>query len=95
MDGQTMATVGGVGLLMMLAMFLLVGLAIGALARWALPGADTMSLGRTMLYGVGGSMLGGIVSNLLGVGSALVSLAIAVAVAAGLIWFFTRRKPKA
>ena len=95
MDGQTVATVGGMGLLIMIAVFLVVGLAIGALARWALPGADTMSLGRTMLYGVGGSMLGGIVSNLLGVGSTLISLAIAIAVAAGLIWFFTRRKPKA
>jgi uncharacterized membrane protein YeaQ/YmgE (transglycosylase-associated protein family) len=94
MDGQTVATIGGTGLLIMVAMFLLVGLAIGALARWALPGADTMSLGRTMLYGVGGSLLGGIVSSLLGVNNTLVSLAIAVAVAAGLIWFFTRRTPK-
>jgi uncharacterized membrane protein YeaQ/YmgE (transglycosylase-associated protein family) len=94
MDGQTVATIGGVGLLVMLAIFLAIGLAIGALARWALPGADTMGLGRTMLYGVGGSMLGGIVSNLLGVNNTLISLAIAVAVAAGLIWFFTRRVPK-
>jgi uncharacterized membrane protein YeaQ/YmgE (transglycosylase-associated protein family) len=94
MDGQTVATIGGVGLAIMLVIFLLIGLGIGALARWVLPGADTMGLGRTMLYGIGGSMLGGIVSNLLGVGSSLVSLAIAVAVAAGLIWFMTRRKPK-
>jgi uncharacterized membrane protein YeaQ/YmgE (transglycosylase-associated protein family) len=94
MDGQTVATIGGVSVVIMLAIFLGIGLAIGALARWALPGADTMSLGRTMLYGVGGSLLGGFVSSLLGVNSTLVSLAIAVAVAAGLIWFFTRRKPK-
>ena len=94
MDGQTVATIGGVSVVIMLAIFLGIGLAIGALARWALPGADTMSLGRTMLYGVGGSLLGGFVSNLLGVNNTLVSLAIAVAVAAGLIWFFTRRKPK-
>jgi uncharacterized membrane protein YeaQ/YmgE (transglycosylase-associated protein family) len=93
-DGQTVATIGGVGLVIMIGVFLLIGLAIGALARWVLPGADTMSLGRTMLYGVGGSLLGGIVSSLLGVNNTFASLAIAVAVAAGLIWFFTRRTPK-
>ena len=51
-----------------------------------------MSIWKTMGYGVGGAFLGGIVGRLLGVSSAILDYAIAVAVAAGLIWFFTRRK---
>jgi uncharacterized membrane protein YeaQ/YmgE (transglycosylase-associated protein family) len=88
----TVAGVTGITLVVALLIFALVGLAIGALARWILPGRDDMSLPRTMLYGVGGSMLGGIVSRLLGINMFILDLAIAVAVAVGLIWFFTRRK---
>jgi uncharacterized membrane protein YeaQ/YmgE (transglycosylase-associated protein family) len=95
MSGQGVAVAGGIGLLVFLGFFLLIGLAIGALARFVLPGADTMSLGRTMLYGIGGSVFGGMVARALGVGGTVGSLLVAVAVAAGLIWFFTRRKPKA
>jgi hypothetical protein len=40
-------------------------------------------------------LLGGFVSTGLGVQSRILSLVVAIAVAAGLIWFFTRRKPKA
>ena len=37
------------------------GLVIGAFARLALPGRDPMSLLQTMLVGIGGSLVGGIV----------------------------------
>ena len=37
------------------------GLFVGALARLALPGRDPMSLLQTMLVGIGGSLVGGIV----------------------------------
>jgi uncharacterized membrane protein YeaQ/YmgE (transglycosylase-associated protein family) len=37
------------------------GLAIGAFARLALPGRDPMSLLQTMLVGVAGSFLGGVI----------------------------------
>jgi len=41
---------------------------------------------------IAGSLLGGLVSTGLGVQSRVMSLIIAIAVAAGLIWFFTRRR---
>jgi uncharacterized membrane protein YeaQ/YmgE (transglycosylase-associated protein family) len=37
------------------------GLVIGAFARLALPGKDPMSLPMTMLVGIGGSLIGGII----------------------------------
>ena len=37
------------------------GLIIGGLARLALPGPDPMGLGTTMLIGIAGSFLGGLV----------------------------------
>ena len=42
-----------------------VGLIVGALARLALPGRDPMSIAQTILVGIGGSMLGGIVMYLI------------------------------
>jgi uncharacterized membrane protein YeaQ/YmgE (transglycosylase-associated protein family) len=37
------------------------GLVIGAFARLALPGRDPMSLLQTMLVGIGGSFIGGVI----------------------------------
>ncbi len=87
-----MAVGATTGIVIFLVILAVVGLVIGALARLALPGRDDMSIWKTMGYGVGGAFLGGIVGRLLGVSSAILDYAIAVAVAAGLIWFFTRRK---
>jgi uncharacterized membrane protein YeaQ/YmgE (transglycosylase-associated protein family) len=94
MEAGTAAGVGGMSILMLILMFAISGLIVGALARLALPGRDDMSYLKTIGYGLAGSLLGGLVSNGLGVKSVIVSLIIAIAVAAGLIWFFTRRKPK-
>lgn len=41
------------------------GLIIGALGRLAVPGPNPMSVGMTILVGVGGSLLGGLVGNVL------------------------------
>ena len=38
------------------------GIIVGALARLALPGRDPMSIGQTMLVGIGGSLAAGIVT---------------------------------
>ena len=38
------------------------GLIVGALARFALPGKDPMTLGQTMLVGIGGSLVAGLVT---------------------------------
>jgi uncharacterized membrane protein YeaQ/YmgE (transglycosylase-associated protein family) len=53
------------GLLLYLIITAIMGLFIGALARLALPGPDPMSLFQTMLVGIGGSLLGGIVAWLI------------------------------
>jgi uncharacterized membrane protein YeaQ/YmgE (transglycosylase-associated protein family) len=53
------------GLLMYLIITAISGLFIGGLARLALPGRDPMSLFQTMLVGIGGSLIGGIVAWLL------------------------------
>jgi uncharacterized membrane protein YeaQ/YmgE (transglycosylase-associated protein family) len=42
--------------------FLIIGLVAGALARLIMPGRDTMSLLATMLLGIAGSLIGGLVS---------------------------------
>jgi uncharacterized membrane protein YeaQ/YmgE (transglycosylase-associated protein family) len=67
------------------------GLLIGALARLALPGPDPMSWPATLGYGLVGSVAGGLISRLLHV-PRLLDVAVAIACAAGLIWFFRRRR---
>lgn len=86
-------TVAGFGagvLVTALIIWLLIGLPIGAVARWVLPGPDPMGWGKTMLFGIGGSFLGGIVGRALNLPQGFGFL-LAIACAAGLIWFFTRR----
>jgi uncharacterized membrane protein YeaQ/YmgE (transglycosylase-associated protein family) len=39
------------------------GLFVGALARWFYPGAVPMGWGMTILLGVGGSLLAGLIAN--------------------------------
>lgn len=49
--------------------FLVAGLIIGALARLFTSGAQRLSLLATLGLGVAGSVIGGVVANLLGTGS--------------------------
>lgn len=91
--GTGIAAGGLVALLVAAAIFAVIGIVIGALARWLLPGRDDIGIGKTMLYGVGGSFLGGILGRLVGIQGGFLGFALAVAVAMALIWFFTRRKP--
>lgn len=48
--------------------FLVAGLIIGALARLFRPGKQNLSLLMTLLLGVVGSVIGGVVASLLGTG---------------------------
>lgn len=73
-----------IGLAFKLLWLAIVGLVIGALARLVVPGGQSIGILRTTLYGVAGSLLGGIVGDALDVG-ALLSLVFAVAVAAVLV----------
>jgi uncharacterized membrane protein YeaQ/YmgE (transglycosylase-associated protein family) len=49
--------------------FLVFGLVVGALARLIKPGRQRLSIGMTLLLGVAGSLIGGIVASLLGTGT--------------------------
>lgn len=93
MDDQGIGIGGllGWGLALVALWYALSGLIIGALARWLLPGPDPMGYFTTIGYGIGGSLLGGLVSRLLGVPEGF-SFVMAVAGAAALIWFFRRRQ---
>ena len=48
--------------------FLVFGLFVGAIARLIVPGRQRMSIWMTLLLGVIGSVIGGLVANLLGTG---------------------------
>lgn len=48
--------------------FIVAGLIIGALARLFRPGPQNLSLLATLLVGLAGSIVGGVVANLLGTG---------------------------
>ena len=48
--------------------FIVAGLVIGALARLIKPGRQRLSLVATLLLGLAGSVIGGLVANLLGTG---------------------------
>lgn len=44
---------------------IIVGLIVGAIARWIMPGAQAMGWIMTCLIGIGGSLVGGLVSSLI------------------------------
>ncbi|MBA3383560.1 MAG: GlsB/YeaQ/YmgE family stress response membrane protein [Actinobacteria bacterium] len=44
------------------------GLIVGALARLAVPGPDPMSVWRTIALGIVGSLLGGLIAGVFGIG---------------------------
>jgi uncharacterized membrane protein YeaQ/YmgE (transglycosylase-associated protein family) len=72
------------GLAFKLFWWVLIGLAIGALARLILPGEQRIGILATALYGIGGSLLGGVIARAFHLGSALQFL-IAIGVSALLI----------
>jgi uncharacterized membrane protein YeaQ/YmgE (transglycosylase-associated protein family) len=50
--------------------WLLLGLVVGALARWIMPGADPGGILVTILIGIAGALIGGLASASIGLGSA-------------------------
>lgn len=67
------------------------GLVIGALGRLAIPGPNPMSIGATILVGVGGSLLGGLVGALL-FGTRAPAFILAVAGAALIVYLLEKRR---
>ncbi|HEX2118008.1 MAG TPA: hypothetical protein VHF91_02400 [Acidimicrobiales bacterium] len=48
--------------------FIVFGLVVGAVARLVIPGRQHLSIGMTLLLGLIGSVIGGVVANALGTG---------------------------
>lgn len=69
--------------------FIVAGLVIGALARLIKPGRQHLSLLMTLLLGLVGSVIGGLVANLLGTGTIfelnIIGFVVAVVAAVALI----------
>ena len=49
--------------------FIVFGLVVGALARLIKPGRQRLSLLATLLLGLAGSVIGGVIANMLGTGT--------------------------
>lgn len=49
--------------------FIVFGLVVGALARLIKPGRQHLSLLATLLLGLAGSVIGGVIANMLGTGT--------------------------
>lgn len=75
-------------------MWILLGLVVGALAKWIMPGKDPGGLVMTTILGVVGAVIGGWISTRIGLGAVsgfnLPSLAIATGGA--LLLLFANRK---
>lgn len=48
--------------------FIVFGLVVGAVARLVIPGRQKMSIWMTLLLGLAGSVIGGVIANALGTG---------------------------
>jgi uncharacterized membrane protein YeaQ/YmgE (transglycosylase-associated protein family) len=74
--------------------WILLGLVVGVLAKWILPGKDPGGLIVTILIGIAGAVVGGYLATLLGLGAVtgfnLGSLAIAVVGAILLLLVYRR-----
>jgi uncharacterized membrane protein YeaQ/YmgE (transglycosylase-associated protein family) len=68
------------------------GLIVGALARFALPGRDPMSLLQTMLIGVAGSVAAGLVSLLIFDGREGGGILLSVIFASVIVYFIRRSR---
>ena len=70
--------------------WIILGLIVGALAKWIMPGPDPGGILITMLLGIAGAFVGGFLGSLVGLGSVsgfnLGSLVLAVGGALLLLW---------
>jgi uncharacterized membrane protein YeaQ/YmgE (transglycosylase-associated protein family) len=68
---------------------IIIGIVIGVLARLVLPGRQRIGVGMTILLGIGGALVGGIVASAIGTGDIfelnIIGTIVGVIAAAGLI----------
>jgi uncharacterized membrane protein YeaQ/YmgE (transglycosylase-associated protein family) len=79
------------GVIAFLISLAVLGLVIGALARLALPGPDPMGIGTTILIGLAGSFLGGLLTSLFA-GRNAWSFLVAVAVSTAIVYLIRRSR---
>lgn len=76
--------------------WIILGLVVGILAKWIMPGRDPGGLIITVLLGVAGAFVGGFIGSLLGLGSVtgfnVGSLALATAGALVLLWGYRQMR---
>lgn len=76
--------------------WLVMGLIVGALAKWIMPGKDPGGLIVTIIIGIVGAMIGGWLSTVLGMGGVdgfnLGSIAMATVGALILLWLYRKFK---
>ena len=90
MEGMPTGVGGWLWVVLMMAIS---GFLIGVLARWIMPGPDPMSVGKTILLGIAGSILGGLVGSLLHLSPAVHPfwlLLLEIGGALLLLWLFKR-----
>jgi uncharacterized membrane protein YeaQ/YmgE (transglycosylase-associated protein family) len=58
-------------MLMTVVWFIVIGAVIGALARLLIPGRNRMGIVLTILVGIAGAVIGGVITNAVGAGSVL------------------------
>jgi uncharacterized membrane protein YeaQ/YmgE (transglycosylase-associated protein family) len=76
--------------------WILLGLIVGALAKWIMPGDDPGGIIVTILLGIAGAFVGGFIATLIGLGSVsgfnLGSLVIAIGGSLLLLWIYRRMR---
>jgi uncharacterized membrane protein YeaQ/YmgE (transglycosylase-associated protein family) len=74
--------------------WIILGLVVGILAKWIMPGRDPGGLIVTTLLGIAGAFVGGFIGSVLGLGSVtgfnLGSLVLAIAGALLLLWGYRK-----
>jgi uncharacterized membrane protein YeaQ/YmgE (transglycosylase-associated protein family) len=76
-------------LILFILYYAVVGAIVGGLGRLAIPGPNPMSIGMTILVGIGGAVIGGIIAYALGAPG--LGFILAIVVAAGIVYLMQRR----
>ncbi len=67
--------------------YIIIGLIVGALARLVIPGRQSMGIGLTILLGVVGAVIGGLVTRaIIGSGHSIITFIVSVVLAAVLVY---------
>ncbi len=76
--------------------WIVLGLVVGILAKWIMPGDDPGGIFITIGLGIAGAFVGGFIGSLFGIGEVsgfnLVSIALATIGALALLWLYRRVK---